>query len=69
MKIGIDVRCFAHGKRTGVEGYAQHMLEALFQNDQHNEYILFFNALLVLMSGDSYGKYIHTRKSLSGKYR
>lgn len=45
MKIGIDVRCFAHGKRTGVEGYAQHMLEALFQNDQHNEYILFFNAL------------------------
>ncbi|MFA5985877.1 MAG: glycosyltransferase family 1 protein [Parcubacteria group bacterium] len=45
MKIGIDARCFAQGKRTGVEEYAQKLLEAIFRNDPHNEYVLFFNAL------------------------
>ncbi len=45
MRIGIDVRCFARGKTTGVEGYTQKMLETLFRNDPHNEYVLFFNAL------------------------
>lgn len=44
MKIGIDVRCFAHGKNTGIEEYTKHLLTALFTADSHNEYVLFFNA-------------------------
>lgn len=44
MRIGIDVRCLAEGKRTGVEEYAISLLEELFRQDQKNEYILFFNA-------------------------
>ncbi len=44
MKIGIDVRCLASGKRTGVEEYTIRLLEELFSMDQENSYILFFNA-------------------------
>lgn len=44
MKIGIDVRCLASGKRTGVEEYTIRLLEQLFEVDQENTYILFFNA-------------------------
>jgi len=44
MRIGIDVRCFAQGKNTGVEEYAQRALGAIFEMDRDNEYILFFNA-------------------------
>ncbi len=44
MKIGVDVRCFAQGKNTGVEEYAQKTLRAIFEADEKNEYILFFNA-------------------------
>ncbi len=44
MKIGIDVRCFARGKNTGVEEYAKNILESIFESDRVNTYILFFNA-------------------------
>lgn len=44
MKIGVDVRCFARGKVTGVEGYTKNFLMAVFENDTQNEYHLFFNA-------------------------
>lgn len=44
MKIGIDVRCLASGKRTGVEEYTISLLEELFSMDHENTYILFFNA-------------------------
>lgn len=44
MKIGIDVRCLAEGKRTGVEEYTLALLRELFERDRDNEYVLFFNA-------------------------
>ena len=44
MRIGVDVRCFAQGKNTGVEGYAKNILQTLFSIDAKNEYVLFFNA-------------------------
>lgn len=44
MRIGIDIRCLAEGKRTGVEEYTLALLEELFESDQENEYVLFFNA-------------------------
>ncbi len=44
MRIGIDVRCLAEGKRTGVEEYTLALLQELFLCDRENEYILFFNA-------------------------
>lgn len=44
MRIGIDIRCLAEGKRTGVEEYTMALLQELFEHDQHNEYVLFFNA-------------------------
>jgi len=44
MRIGVDVRCFAQGKNTGVEEYAQNALTAIFETDHDNEYVLFFNA-------------------------
>lgn len=44
MRIGIDVRCLAEGKRTGVEEYTLALLAGLFELDHENEYILFFNA-------------------------
>ncbi len=44
MRIGIDIRCLAEGKRTGVEEYTIALLRELFEHDQENEYILFFNA-------------------------
>jgi len=44
MKIGIDVRCLAEGRRTGVEEYTLNLLENLFRIDSKNEYVLFFNS-------------------------
>ncbi len=44
MRIGIDIRCLAEGKRTGVEEYTLALLRALFEADHENTYILFFNA-------------------------
>lgn len=44
MRIGIDVRCLAEGRRTGVEEYTLNLLQNLFEADKKNDYILFFNA-------------------------
>jgi glycosyltransferase involved in cell wall biosynthesis len=44
MKIGIDVRCFAEGRKSGVEEYAEGLLSELFRIDRENQYVLFFNA-------------------------
>lgn len=44
MRIGIDIRCLAEGRRTGVEEYALNLLETLFSLDKENQYILFFNS-------------------------
>ncbi len=44
MRIGIDIRCLAEGKRTGVEEYTIALLRELFEGNQEDEYILFFNA-------------------------
>ncbi|MEI8096598.1 MAG: glycosyltransferase family 1 protein [Candidatus Moraniibacteriota bacterium] len=44
MRIGIDIRCLAEGKRTGVEEYTIALLSGLFEKAPENEYILFFNA-------------------------
>ncbi len=44
MKICIDIRCLAEGRRTGVEEYTRHLLHHLFAIDQKNEYVLFLNS-------------------------
>jgi glycosyltransferase involved in cell wall biosynthesis len=44
MRIGVDVRCFAQGKNTGVEEYTKNILLNIFEYDKENKYILFFNA-------------------------
>ncbi len=44
MKIGIDIRSLAAGRRTGVEEYTIGLLRALFQLGGEHEYVLFFNA-------------------------
>jgi len=44
MRIGIDVRCLAEGRRTGVEEYTLNLLDNLFKLNQKNQYILFFNS-------------------------
>ncbi|MEI7749611.1 MAG: glycosyltransferase family 1 protein [Candidatus Moraniibacteriota bacterium] len=43
MRIGIDLRCLASGRRSGVEEYAIGLLSVLFRVDQANEYVLFLN--------------------------
>jgi glycosyltransferase involved in cell wall biosynthesis len=43
MRIGIDIRCLASGKKTGVEEYTQQLLENIFLRDRENTYILFLN--------------------------
>lgn len=44
MKIGIDIRSLAAGRRTGVEEYTTLLLRELFQSGAEHEYVLFFNA-------------------------
>ena len=44
MKIAIDLRPLMGGKISGVEVYIKSMLEALFELDQENEYVLWYNA-------------------------
>lgn len=44
MRIGIDIRCLAEGKRTGVEEYTIALLSGLFEQFPEDEYVLFFNA-------------------------
>jgi len=43
MRIGVDLRCLASGRRSGVEEYAVGLLSTLFRLDRENEYVLFFN--------------------------
>jgi glycosyltransferase involved in cell wall biosynthesis len=43
MRIGIDLRCLASGRRSGVEEYVVGLLSALFRTDGDNDYILFLN--------------------------
>lgn len=44
MKIGIDIRCLAEGRKTGVEEYTLNLLQNIFETDGKNEFILFFNS-------------------------
>lgn len=44
MKIGVDVRCLMDARRTGVEEYTLNLLLNLFEIDQKNDYVLFFNS-------------------------
>ena len=43
MKIGIDIRCLADGKNSGVEEYTINLLHSIFAMDEKNAYILFLN--------------------------
>lgn len=44
MRIGIDIRPLAAGRRTGVEEYTIGLLSELFRSGTEHEYVLFFNA-------------------------
>lgn len=44
MRIGIDIRALAAGRRTGVEEYTINLLKELFRSGGEHEYILFYNA-------------------------
>jgi len=43
MLIGIDASRATSEQRTGTEGYSLHLIRALLEIDQHNEYVLYFN--------------------------
>ncbi|MDO8241210.1 MAG: glycosyltransferase family 1 protein [Candidatus Moranbacteria bacterium] len=43
-RIGIDVRCLAEGRRTGVEEYTRNLLQNIFTLDTRDEFVLFFNS-------------------------
>jgi len=44
MKILMDIRLLARGGTTGISGYTQDLLQALFELDSENQYQLFYNA-------------------------
>jgi len=44
MRIGVDVRCLMNGNYSGVSWYAYYLLNNLFELDQANQYILFYNS-------------------------
>lgn len=44
MKIGIDMRCFAGGRISGVEEYARNLIEKMISTSKEHEFILFYNA-------------------------
>lgn len=44
MRIGIDIRSLAAGRRTGVEEYTIGLLKELFRLGGGHEYVLFYNA-------------------------
>ncbi len=44
MKIGIDIRCLAEGRRTGVEEYTRNTLSWLFERYREDSFVLFFNS-------------------------
>lgn len=44
MRIGIDIRCLAEGRRTGVEEYTRKTLSWLFESYPGESFVLFFNS-------------------------
>jgi len=44
MRIGVDIRSLAAGRRTGVEEYTIGLLKELFRLGGEHEYVLFYNA-------------------------
>ncbi|MFC1640628.1 glycosyltransferase family 4 protein [Patescibacteria group bacterium] len=44
MKIGVDIRLFAEGRRSGVEEYTEKILKHLLEIDSENSYVFFLNA-------------------------
>ncbi len=44
MRIGIDIRCLAEGRRTGVEEYTLGLLKELLHSGGDHQYVLFFNS-------------------------
>ncbi len=44
MKIGVDIRCLAEGRHSGVEEYTVNLLLNLFEEDKENSYVLFLNS-------------------------
>ncbi|MFZ1720702.1 MAG: glycosyltransferase family 1 protein [Candidatus Moraniibacteriota bacterium] len=44
MRVVIDLRCLADGRRTGVEEYVTGLLRALFDANETDEFVLFYNA-------------------------
>lgn len=44
MRIGVDVRALMHGRISGVENYIKYLLTALFEEDNENTYVLFYNS-------------------------
>ncbi len=44
MRIGIDIRCLAEGRRTGVEEYTLGLIKELLHGGDENHYVLFFNS-------------------------
>jgi len=49
MKIGIDMRCFAGGRHSGVEEYTRQIVERLVESLPNVRFVLFYNAF----SGDT----------------
>jgi glycosyltransferase involved in cell wall biosynthesis len=43
MLIGLDASRAASAQRTGTEGYSLHLIRALLEIDQRNEYVLYFH--------------------------
>ena len=43
MKIGIDIRCLMAENYSGVSWYTFNLLKSIFELDNNNEYILFYN--------------------------
>ncbi len=44
MKIGFDIRTLMDAKYSGVSEYTLNLVKALLDNDQKNEYVLFYNS-------------------------
>jgi len=44
MKIGLDIRCLMDEHYSGVSKYAANLLSAILEQDQENEYYLFYNS-------------------------
>lgn len=44
MKIGIDIRCLAEGRNTGVEEYTRKTLSWIFERYPEDSFVLFFNS-------------------------